>query len=724
MTTAITTGTLTITSRRVYELLPAELRRLDGESGGAVQALVRILAEQLAAVEADIDRLGEDWFIETCAEWVVPYLGDLLGARGVHQIATAGATAARARVANTLRFRRRKGTLAMLEQLARDATGWPAKAVEFFELLSATQHLNHLRPQRPASADLRRADALELVDTAFDTFAHTVDVRPMPGGRPNIPNVGLYVWPIPSYSLEQASVLPAASPDDGRYRADPLGADRPLLMPPVTETGIEQFAREENVPGLLRRRPLFDELERLRAGDPAAPRFFGDRPVFRVHVGQRAGDPPTPVPPERLHVCDLSTWRRPSQPGHVNVDPVLGRLSFPAGATPARVAFTSAYGFGGDVGAGTYSRRDGLGVILDRAVDFQVGVRTPEPGEPAEPGVLYDNLADAVAAWNAFDRAHPGSSGLITVLDNQRYAGSLTGAARITVGDGAKLAIVAAHWPSTPGDLPGQSVRRLGHIDPAGLRPCVAGRIEVLGTADGDEPGELLLDGLLVDGDLRVVGSGPANLGRLTLRNTTLVPSGGGLRADSGNAELTVELHRCVTGPITLPETVGSLTVSESIVQTAITADGTDVTLDRVTVLGGVTARELEASDTLFTGQVHIQRRQDGCVRFSYVPPGSQTPRRHRCQPDTAVAESGGVPGEIEARLVPRFLSEDFGDPGYAYLTRDTPEELRTGANDGAEMGVFGIVRQPQRLTNLTTALDEFLPFGLAAAPLTVTGKE
>jgi hypothetical protein len=715
--------TTTITSRRVYELLPAELRRLDSESGGAVQALVTVLAEQLAAVEADIDRLGEDWYIETCAEWVVPYLGDLLGARGVHQIATAGATAARARVANTLRFRRRKGTLAMLEQLARDATGWPAKAVEFFELLSATQHLNHLREHRPASADLRRADALELVDGPFDTFAHTVDVRPLPGGRHNIPNIGLFVWPIPSYSLDRAAVRAAATPDDGRYRADLLGADRPLLMPPATETGIEQFAQEENVPGLLRRRPLFEELERLRAGGPATSRFFGASPVFRVHVGQAAGDPLAAVPPERVHVCDLTTWRRPTQTGHVNVDPVLGRLIFPAGATPARVAFTSAYGFGADVGAGTYSRRDGLDAILDRPLDFQVGVRTPAPGEPAEPGVLFDSLVAAVAAWNDFSGAHPGSSGLITVLDNGHYPGALTGDARITVGAGGKLAIVAAHWPLVPGDFPGQTVRRLGRIDPAGLRPCVAGRIEVLGTA-ADEPGELLLDGLLVDGDLRVVGQGPANLGRLTLRHTSLAPSAGGLRVESGNPELAVELHRCVTGPITLPSTVGRLTVVESIVQAGVTAEDTDVTLDRVTVLGGVLARALEASDTLFTGVVRVQRRQDGCVRFSYVPPGSQTPRQHRCQPDTAVEESGDPPDEVRARLVPRFVSEDFGDVGYAYLKHDTPEELSTGADDGAEMGVFGITRQPQRLTNLTTALDEFLPFGLAAAPLPVTGEE
>lgn len=37
----------------------------------------------------------------------------------------------RAWVANTLAYRRRKGTALVLEQLARDVTGWPATAVEF-----------------------------------------------------------------------------------------------------------------------------------------------------------------------------------------------------------------------------------------------------------------------------------------------------------------------------------------------------------------------------------------------------------------------------------------------------------------------------------------------------------------------------------------------------------------------------------------------------------------
>ncbi len=43
----------------------------------------------------------------------------------------------------------------MLEQLARDVTGWPARVVEFFERLATTQYLNHLRPQALARADLR-----------------------------------------------------------------------------------------------------------------------------------------------------------------------------------------------------------------------------------------------------------------------------------------------------------------------------------------------------------------------------------------------------------------------------------------------------------------------------------------------------------------------------------------------------------------------------------------
>ncbi|MEQ8161426.1 MAG: phage tail protein, partial [Smithellaceae bacterium] len=136
---------MTITPDQLYELLPAIYRVRDAERGEPLKALLSVMAAQINIVEEDIDQLYENWFIETCEEWLVPYIGDLLGVRPL-QGANDEAFSQRAYVANTLSYRRRKGTLAVLEELVRDVTAWPAKAVEFFELLAATQHLQHLRP--------------------------------------------------------------------------------------------------------------------------------------------------------------------------------------------------------------------------------------------------------------------------------------------------------------------------------------------------------------------------------------------------------------------------------------------------------------------------------------------------------------------------------------------------------------------------------------------------
>ncbi len=100
------------------------------------------------------------------------------------------------------------------------------------------------------------------------------------------------------------------------------------------------------------------------------------------------------------------------------------------------------------------------------------------------------------------------------------------------------------------------------------------------------------------------------------------------------------------------------------------------------------------------------ERRQQGCVRFSYVPPGSQVPSCYQCQP--LDAESAG-------RVRPQFTSLRYGDAGYFQLSPHTPDAIRRGAEDEAEMGAFHDLYQPQRETNLRVRLDEFLRFGLEA---------
>src|SRR5262249_47136355 len=121
-------------AQRLYELLPAIYRIRDAEQRGTLHALLEVIAGEIGVVEENLDQLYDDQFIETCADWVVPYLGDLIGVRVLHGV-TSRVSSPRAEVANTIRLRRRKGTAVVLEELARDVTGWPARVVEFFEWL-------------------------------------------------------------------------------------------------------------------------------------------------------------------------------------------------------------------------------------------------------------------------------------------------------------------------------------------------------------------------------------------------------------------------------------------------------------------------------------------------------------------------------------------------------------------------------------------------------------
>ena len=152
------------TRKRIYDLLPEIYRQRDAENGYALRALMDIIAEQLEIVQSDISGLYENWFIETCDEWVVPYIADLLRAKIPYPVSSS-TYSQRAWVANTLRHRRRKGTAAMLESLAKDVTGWDAKVVEFFENLITTQYLNHLRLASLARPDLRDTERLDRLYT-------------------------------------------------------------------------------------------------------------------------------------------------------------------------------------------------------------------------------------------------------------------------------------------------------------------------------------------------------------------------------------------------------------------------------------------------------------------------------------------------------------------------------------------------------------------------------
>ena len=119
-------------------------------------------------------------------------------------------------------------------------------------------------------------------------------------------------------------------------------------------------------------------------------------------------------------------------------------------------------------------------------------------------------------------------------------------------------------------------------------------------------------------------------------------------------------------------------------------------------------------------------------MRFSFVPEGSVTPRRFRCQPQHAVdqavkareaetgvlitaAERALIAGRIARWLVPSFTALSASGPAYAQLRVAAPREIREGASDESEMGVYHHLFQPQREANLRIRLEEYLRFGLEA---------
>lgn len=61
------------------DLLPQWHRLRDAEGGEPLRALLAVIAEQADRVRDGVEQGYEDWFVETAAPWVLPYLGDLVG---------------------------------------------------------------------------------------------------------------------------------------------------------------------------------------------------------------------------------------------------------------------------------------------------------------------------------------------------------------------------------------------------------------------------------------------------------------------------------------------------------------------------------------------------------------------------------------------------------------------------------------------------------------------
>lgn len=771
--------------RHLYDLMPAVHRERDVATGYTLEAIFEALEREYDALESNIAGLYEDWFIETCADWVIPYLGDLVGVREPGPDIRPDAKLRRM-VANAIAYRKRKGLAAVVGQVARDATGWRVLATERYRELLVTQSLENVMPDRGRSVDLRDTASLDALGTPFGMTARTASFRDVRLERPadvfgvalgppeySITALGLSAW-----RLETFPVIRSTARRFGPRRfsfhamATETNAEIPIFNDPLPADSLSTAIRPKDVPGPLRRRDLqahlVEMLERDVLGVVLVDGSVSGRPIVaREIVVANLSDWEFPVRAEAVlpanaggSVPSIATlfgpagWKpdpRSAAPagfvrlvngagetvfagmdGRVSraydtnalaaVDPVMGRIALAPFVPPMDVEVSYSYGFSDSIGGGPYVKR----ALKHHHAKDVVNI-TVQSG-PALPEFVQVDVSTTLSA--AIDKwAATGLDGVITMADSRTYA--------LGAGSGA------THHVS----IGGRSLTIRGRD---GQIPCIDGSLVV---DAGPDQGTFRLAGVWMRGAIGLTGSV-----RFELADATLLPghgppqlsrlaSAGELNDPGITAALSVHIERSIVGPVRVASDGAEMIIRESIVDgcggtaiggfegnltvASILAFGTNTagkgaprtTIDAVTVLGPCSFAELDdARDALFASRIDVRRVHTGSMRYCYVTDDSRTPQRFRCEPDISLARAPEPLAPIvRERLVPTFTSRRYGDPGYAQLAADCAEALQTTGSEGGAPGAFE-KRHPMSWTGaLRSALDEFLPAGLVATITFVT---
>jgi hypothetical protein len=578
-------------AERLWSLVPAAYRAADSPSAdvpGPLRELLDRVGGQLAVVRASIDRLWEDQSIESCDSWVVPYLAELLATNVVPSMDARGQ---RLDVANTIYYRRRKGTVALLEQLAHDVTGYDARVIEFFRRMARTRHgldpqlgwpadeidpagacrlqaaqrLTGLLTRTPAggTADLRHPLGASLTGTAYDEFHHRADVRLGRGalGWYGISTVGFFLWRTVPLAVDRATPVPVAG-CPGHYTFDPTGRLIPLFQAGARGSGAYGEAWFP-VPSWQLPLPLteamWEALTVARGGPAEYP------------------DPEATLWPGSLAVRPTGSGD-PLDPAAVRVWPEAGRFHVMDG--PADVESSYHYGLFSRIGAGPYDRRQ-LGLA---SAGTRADVTDPEP-------------VRRIAGGSAI--ALPGALG--------------AGDGTIVITDGLTSAAVGTGVPITALTVRAEDRER------AVIRPDTADPWVFTGLPGGT----LRLEGLLISG-IDVVLRGdfdqvtiscctldPGSRGDLCTPPVTWAPSADGreLRPVTVWVEGTVRtlvVDRSITGPIRtrtggLMETVQA---RDSVIQGLPAASGATLMCRDADGLFGVLRHQRDALSTWLAAQL------------------------------------------------------------------------------------------------------------------------
>ena len=282
-------------------------------------------------VDEDIEQLYDDQFIETCAEWVVPYIGDLIGVRGAAR-RVAGIALSRARVrrqhdrlpapqghrggarAAGARRHRLAGAGRRVLRAARDDAVHepPARcrhrhaAATWRSPTSATRR----RSRRSARRSTRRAHGRRA--------PHRAAARPLQ--HPERRHLPVRLWTTRSPMRRRSRSIRGAT------CSTRSGKNVQLFSDPVPEDEITHLAEPVNVPVPLTAGASLDRRTRGRSSTASA----------RVCRQRSTAARPAPADPHLRSVRRRSAGWAHTTGAKIAIDPVLGRIALAAAASPPR----------------------------------------------------------------------------------------------------------------------------------------------------------------------------------------------------------------------------------------------------------------------------------------------------------------------------------------------------------------------------------------------------
>lgn len=615
----------------LYALLPAYIRqRDDALDGKPLRALLGVIEEQVDVLRADIAQLYENWFIETCAPWVVPYIGDLVGYESLGDDALA-TTVPRSDVADVIRSRRRKGTIGVLETLARDVTGWPAIAIEFEHAIAAT--FSTIRPvtTREKTLDLRDSAMLATLRDARSLAARSVATH----GMYALGSVGLLVSRLRAYGVSRGDAASVATQGDHCYTFDALGFDVPLVsgiraLPTVLVPGdlASEYGTHESI--ALWTRPA------------------GERTRLE------------PIPRERVFAADLRHWRVAAKPGEVAIDVERGRIAFAPGHAPDGVVVRYFYGAPADIGAGEYPRD--LAPIAPRIAVVHGGREE------------HRHLRVALEAWRKTGAARAA----IEFGDSHVYDESdLTidvpedGYLEIRAGDGSRPVVRIED-------------RSAGHLDVVRVRGGARSTLVLDGLV-------LARRGLEIAGEIGTViirrctfvpSEAPIVLrskaARLVIEHS-IVGDIRSIEDETRQEPNVVSIADSIVGARGREDAIGSPDAPSAFV---------DLAVARSTIFGRARVHGISlVENAIFVRELGVRRRERGCLRFSYVAHQSLTPKRFACVSESApvfMSHAFGTPGYARlARACPTTIAlggENRGEMGAFFTSRSAQKAANLSA--------------------------------------------